>query len=181
LLYSAADGIAVIAVTYTNTMKRIDINWKTEWKPLAISVGIALAVGGLSSLLTSGSMEAFEQLQQPPLSPPGVLFPIVWTILYTLMGISAYLVWRTKSELRDGTLRLYVVQLAVNFIWPLLFFRAQAFGFAFFWLLLLWALVVALIFRFSDIEPIAGWLQVPYLAWLTFAAYLNFGVLLLNG
>ena len=159
----------------------IRIDWKTEWKPLAISVGIAFAVGGLSTLLTSGGMKAFEQLQQPPLSPRGIVFPIVWTLLYKLMGISAYLVWRTELPLREGALRLYAVQLAVNFVWPLLFFRLQALGFAFFWLLLLWALVVALIFRFSDVDPVAGWLQVPYLAWLTFAAYLSFGVLLLNG
>ena len=154
---------------------------KTEWKPLSLSIGIALAVGALSSILTSGSMEAFEQLNQPPLSPPGIVFPIVWTVLYTLMGLSAYLVWRETSPLRTGALRLYAVQLAVNFVWPLLFFRAQALGLAFAWLLLLWTLVVALIFRFSDIVPLAGWLQLPYLAWLTFAAYLSFGVLLLNG
>lgn len=157
------------------------IDWKAEWKPLAASVGIALVTGAISSLLTSSSMETFSDLNQPPLTPPGTVFPIVWSILYVLMGVSAYLVWRSKSELRTGALRLYVLQLAVNFAWPLLFFQLRALGFAFFWLLFLWVLVVAMLFRFYDIEPLAGILQLPYLAWLTFAAYLSFGVLLLNG
>ena len=157
------------------------IDWKNEWKPIVVSIGIALLTGAAASLLTSNSMEAFSALKQPPLSPPGIVFPIVWSVLYILMGFSAYLVYRSDSDLRTGALRLYALQLAVNFVWPILFFRLQAFGLAFFWLLLLWTLVVALIFRFYDVEPLAGVLQLPYLGWLTFAAYLNFGVLLLNG
>lgn len=162
-------------------MKAIEIDWKSEWKRLAIAAGGALAAGGLSALLTANSMETYAKLRQPPLSPPGAAFPIVWTGLYVLMGVSSYLVWRTRSDLRQSALRLYAIQLAVNIVWPLLFFNAQAFGLSFAWLLLLWGLVVAMIFRFYDVEPAAGLLQLPYLAWLTFAAYLNFGVLLLNG
>ena len=162
-------------------MKKWNLDRKTEWKPLAASIGIALGVGGLAALLTGSFADRYERLKQPPLSPPQAVFPVVWTVLYILMGISAYAVRRSDPKLREGALRIYALQLAVNFLWPLLFFRAEAFGLAFACLLLLWALVVAMIFRFGDAEPIAAALQLPYLAWLTFAAYLNFGVLLLNG
>ena len=125
---------------------------------------------------------AFSQTAiQPPLSPPAILFPIVWSILYAFMGVSAARVWLSQpSEDRSNGLNLFVAQLVVNFFWSLIFFNAGAYGFAFLWLLLLWALVFAMILTFRKVDPLAAYLQIPYLLWLTFAAYLNFGVWYLN-
>lgn len=115
------------------------------------------------------------------MSPPPLVFPIVWGILYALMGISAARISLSESSpQRSRGLNLFVVQLIVNFFWSPIFFNAQAFGFAFIWLLLLWALVLAMILTFREIDPLAAWLQIPYLIWLTFAAYLNLGVWYLN-
>ena len=153
-----------------------------EWKPFIISAGIALVVGILSGLLSMNGMEVYsETVIKPVLTPPSWLFPVVWTILYALMGISAAKVWLTKdSPARDRGLNLYVVQLIVNFFWSLIFFNAQAFGFALFWLLLLWVLVLLMIIEFYKVDKLAALLQIPYLIWLTFAAYLNLGVWVLN-
>ena len=152
------------------------------WKPYIISVAIALGVGTLSGLLSMGSMEEYAQfVTKPPLSPPGWLFPVVWTILYTLMGISAARVWRSKeSSARCKGLNLYVAQLIVNFFWSLIFFNAQAFGFAVLWLLLLWALVFLMILQFYKVDKLSALLQIPYLIWLSFATYLSIGVWYLN-
>lgn len=153
-----------------------------EWKPYVISAGIALGVGALSGLLSMNGMEIYAQtVIKPALTPPGWLFPVVWTLLYTLMGISAARVWRTKdSPERSRGLNLYVAQLIVNFFWSLIFFNAQAFGFALIWLLLLWVLVLLMILQFYRVDKLAALLQIPYLIWLTFAAYLNLGVWVLN-
>ena len=150
-------------------------------KPLIISVGIALGVGTLAGFLSRGSSMMYESVTRPPLSPPAIVFPIVWSILYVLMGISACLIWETEhGSARTRALSVYGVQLAVNFVWPLLFFNAQLYWFSFAWLLVLWVLVLWMIIEFVRIRPVAGWLQIPYLVWLTFAAYLNLGVALLN-
>lgn len=153
-----------------------------QWKPFLISAGIALSVGVLSGLLSMNSMEVYRQfITKPPLSPPGWLFPVVWTILYALMGISAARVWLAEdSAARSKGLNLYVAQLIVNFFWSLIFFNAQAFGFAVIWLLLLWVLVLLMILQFYKVDKLAALLQIPYLIWLTFAAYLSIGVWYLN-
>ena len=155
---------------------------KGKWKVYAIWILVAEAVGGLSAWLTREGTKVFsETVAQPPLSPPMLLFPIVWGILYLLMGISAARIYLEPPSLsRSRGLNLYAAQLIVNFFWSLIFFNARAFGFAFFWLLLLWVLVLLMILTFRKTDPIAAWLQVPYLLWLTFAAYLNLGVWLLN-
>ena len=122
-----------------------------------------------------------QTIIQPPLSPPGWLFPVVWTLLYALMGISAARVYLSPpSKARSLGLNLFVAQLVVNFFWSPIFFNLQAFGFAFFWLLLLWGLVLWMILVFRKVDPLAAKLQIPYLLWLTFAAYLNLGVWYLN-
>ncbi len=122
-----------------------------------------------------------SQIVQPPLSPPAILFPIVWGILYALMGISAARIYLSApSKERSLGLNIFAVQLVVNFFWSLIFFNAQAYGFAFIWLLLLWGLVLWMILTFRKVDPLAAWLQIPYLLWLTFAAYLNAGVWYLN-
>lgn len=152
------------------------------WITYALWILLAEGIGALSGWLTREGTEIFNQtVIQPPLSPPEIVFPIVWGILYALMGISAARVSRTPpSGTRSRGLNLFVIQLVVNFFWSLIFFNAQAFGFAFLWLLLLWFLVLWMILTFRQTDPIAAKLQIPYLVWLTFAAYLNFGVWYLN-
>ena len=157
------------------------MKWKT-WRPYIISVLIAMAVGGLSGLLSMDGMEAYStSVIKPALSPPGWVFGVVWPILYALMGIGAARIWLSSdSAAKSRGLNLYVAQLIVNFFWSLIFFNAQAFGFALIWLLLLWVLVLLMIVQFDKVDQKAAWLQIPYLLWLTFAAYLNFAVWLVN-
>ena len=157
------------------------MNWK-KWRPYLISAGIALAVGVLSGFLSMGGMEVYaNSVIKPTLTPPGWLFPAVWSVLYTLMGISAARIWLIPESIqRSRGLNLYVVQLIVNFFWSLIFFNAQAFGLAVIWLLLLWVLVLLMIVQFYKVDRLAAILQIPYLIWLTFAAYLSIGVWYLN-
>ena len=151
-------------------------------KPYLISAAIALAVGGVSALLSRQGMDVYNAVAvKPALSPPMWLFPVVWSILYVLMGVGAARVWqREPSTQRSRGLNLYIVQLIVNFFWSLLFFNAQAYGFAVLWLLLLWLLVLGMILSFRRVDPLAAKLQIPYLLWLTFALYLNISVWQLN-
>lgn len=155
---------------------------KKNWKTLLLFIAIPLIVGALAALITSGGMSDFAALKQPPLSPPAWLFPVAWTILYTLMGISSYLVYISDApsgEIRSA-LTLYGIQLVVNFLWPIFFFEFGMYLFSFVWLLLLWILVLWTLISFFRISKPAGWLMVPYLVWLTFAAYLNLAIYLLN-
>lgn len=155
---------------------------KIRWKPLIICLVIPLAVGGLSALLTRVGMEAFQRLNQPPLSPPGWLFPVVWTILFLLMGIASYLVF-TSKESRDAVntaLLVYGIQLVVNFFWSIFFFNFGAYLFSFFWLILLWVLILAVLLLFGRISKAAGYLMLPYLLWVSFAGYLNLAIYLIN-
>lgn len=153
-----------------------------RWKPLLISLFIPLGAGGLSALLSGGGMQDFSALRKPPLSPPGWLFPVAWSVLYLLMGFAAYRIWsdRASHPARQKALFAYGLQLIVNFFWSPIFFSAKAYLFAFLWLLLLWALILVTALRFAAIRPTAGRLLLPYLAWVTFAGYLNFGIYLLN-
>ncbi len=140
-----------------------------------------LGVGALSAFLTRDSMEQFSALNQPPLSPPGWLFPVVWTILFTLMGIASYLVSETGQPYRSKTaLTVYGTQLVFNFLWSLLFFNLQAYWFAFVWLILLWGLILLTTLLFYRLSKVAGYLMLPYFIWVTFAGYLNAGIALLN-
>ena len=154
---------------------------KIQWKKLAICVAIPLAVGALSALLTRSAMRDFAALDQPPLSPPGWLFPVVWSILYALMGIASYLVVVTESSERSrNALTLYGVQLAFNFVWSILFFNMGAYLLALVWLAILWVLILCTLLAFRRIHLWAGRLIVPYLLWVSFAAYLNAGIWYLN-
>lgn len=150
-------------------------------KPLIVSLFISLGVGGLSALLTRGSMETYRALKQPPLSPPGWVFPVVWTVLFALMGIAAYLVWMQDGPGRSGALALYGAQLIFNFFWTLIFFNLGNYALAFFWLAALWVLILLCTLSFFKEDARAGWMMVPYLVWVAFAGYLNAGVWLLNG
>ena len=151
-----------------------------KWLPYIISIAIALGVGGLGAVLTMNSMDIYSTLNQPALSPPGFLFPIVWTILYTLMGISAAIIYKTDDPERTQALKIYAFQLIVNFLWTIIFFNLRQFLFSFIWLVLLDVLVVIMISKFHKISPLAAWLQIPYLLWILFATYLNLGIYLLN-
>ena len=146
--------------------------------PFIIALLIPLAVGAVSSLL-SGTMMA-PTFIQPSFRPPGYLFPIVWTILYILMGISSYLVYTSDSPAKPAALLVYAIQLVFNFFWTILFFRFSLYGLAFLWLLVLIGLIVIMICLFSKIRPAAAYFQLPYLLWCLFAAYLNFAVYMLN-
>jgi len=155
---------------------------KQRWKSLLACLVIPLAVGGLSALLSGSGMAQFARLEQPPLSPPGWLFPVVWTILYLLMGLASWLVLTSGHDREDiqNALWLYGVQLVVNFFWSIWFFGLSMYLFAFVWLILLWLLIIGTTVQFYRIDPRAGLLMIPYVLWVTFAGYLNFAIYLLN-
>lgn len=153
---------------------------KVQWKAFIACLLIPLAVGALSAFLTRNSMNIYELIQQPPLAPPSWLFPIVWTLLYILMGISSYLISTAYSEYKNEALILYGLQLILNFIWPLIFFLGQNYLIAFVVLIILWYVVLKMIQAFAEIRPLAAKLQIPYLIWLTFAGYLNLMIYFLN-
>lgn len=154
---------------------------KNDWKKLIACLALPLAVGGLSALL-SGGMDSYSTLEKPPLAPPGWIFPIVWTVLYLLMGYASYLV--TVSRADSAKIRrawiFYGLQLLANFIWPLLFFGGGLYLTALLWIVVLWILVFLTIWAFSQVNERAGDLLIPYILWITFAAYLNLGFFLLN-
>ncbi len=150
-------------------------------KPYVISIAIALAVGGLSAVFTSGNMNMYDTLNRPPLSPPMWLFPVVWSILFILMGVSSAMVYVKKDETDvSGALKVYALQLIVNFFWSIIFFNMRAYLFAVVWLALLWILILIMIISFRKIKPLAGYLQIPYLVWVSFALYLTIMIYLLN-
>ena len=151
-------------------------------KKLIISLLVPLGVGGLSALITGGNMDIYSKIDRPPLSPPGIVFPIVWSVLYTLMGISLYLVWNKNDNSSQSNIAYFwfAVQLFLNFIWSPIFFGAQQYLVAFIVLILLIASVVAMIVSFYKISKPAALLQIPYLIWLIFAGYLNLAIYILN-
>lgn len=155
---------------------------KTDWKKLIGSVAIPLAVGGLSALITKDSMVVFEYVDKPPLSPPMWLFPVVWSILYILMGLALYYVRVSNASIqrKRAAYVYYALQLAFNFGWPIFFFNMEAFLTAFIWLCVMWLFILLTIIKFFDIDKKAGWLMIPYILWSTFALYLNYGVYMLN-
>ena len=140
-------------------------------------------VGALSGWLTREGTEVYQQtVLQPSFAPPPLVFPVVWGILYALMGIGAARVWVSPpSGARSAGINVFIVQLVVNFFWSLIFFNLQAYGLALMWLVLLWVLILGMIVLFFRVDRLAGLLQIPYLLWVTFAAVLNFAVWRLNG
>lgn len=147
-------------------------------KILIVNLVISLGVGGLSSILTRDSMDIYSTITLPPFAPPSSLFPIMWTILYILMAISATIIYRKSSSAKS--LVIYAVQLLVNFIWPLIFFDGRMLFASFLWLMLLWILVLWMTVEFYKVDHIAAYLQIPYILWLTFAAVLNWSIFSLN-
>ena len=151
-------------------------------KKIWFFLGLPLAVGGLATLL-AGGMGSYKTFAQPPLSPPGWVFPVVWTLLYLAMGYASFRVYTKEENHRQCrlSLGLYLVQLFFNFLWPIVFFRFEAFLLAFGVLIALWIGIVATMWQFYKSDERAGDLLIPYLLWVTFAGYLNLGVYLLNG
>lgn len=163
-------------------MKKLNVS------KLIIAIIISLLVGGLSAFLTKDAMMVFDNIKKPPLAPPGILFPIVWSILYILMGCASYLIQNidvTKLNAEQVTLRknvliVYVVQLIFNFFWSIIFFKFSMYKFAFVWLVVLWILIFVFIKKALKVNKVAAYLMFPYLLWVTFAGYLNIMIAVLN-
>ena len=159
---------------------------ETKTKLLAVCIALPLATGALSSFLTRDDMIAFRAAQKPALYPPDLIFPIVWTVLFFLMGIASYRIIRAHKKNDTAIYRVriaiayYVLQLAVNFIWPLVFFSYHAYWLAFAVLIMLVYIVLRTYHAFSAIDRFAGYYLLPYLVWLAFAGYLNVTVAMLN-
>ena len=158
------------------------MNKKIKPKLLILCLLLPLLVGFLSAFLSRGGMESFGSVEQSPLTPPPVVFIVVWTVLYLLMGLASYLVLTTRAPQQqiDSALRVYGIQLAFNFFWSIFFFGLGAYLFSFVWLVGLWIAILLNIIAFYKISKPAGLLLIPYLLWVTFAGYLNLSVYLLN-
>lgn len=155
---------------------------KINWKTLIICIFIPLFIGGVAGFISKDSMAIFENLTKPPLSPPGWLFPVVWTILYILMGIASYLIVTSSADKKEinRAIKFYVLQLFFNFLWTYLFFNLQLYTISFIWLLALWILIFITIVSFYRISKTAAYLLIPYLLWVSYAGYLNLGIAVLN-
>ncbi len=155
---------------------------KIRWKTLIGAIALPIIVGGISAIFSMRGMKQFELLNKPPLSPPGWLFPIVWTILYVLMGIASYLVL-TANKGEKATVKAlstYAIQLLFNFMWSIFFFGLDLYAFSFIWLVALFVLIALSAVRFYRIDQRSAYLLIPYLVWVAFAGYLNLGVAILN-
>ncbi len=148
---------------------------KSERKMLLPCLALPLAVSALSALLTGGAGNGYASCELPPLAPPGWVFPVVRTLLCLLMGLSSYLALRVRAPQQEkrSAAWLYLAQLAVSLIWPILFFRLGWRLFAFFWLMLLWLLALLTQNAFSRLSRTAGYLLLPQLLWVAFSGYLN--------
>lgn len=155
---------------------------KKTIKSYAFFILSALAVGGLSAFFTRNNMDINKDVLMPPLSPPPIVFPIVWTLLFILMGVSAAIIYNydAPQKQKSNALFIYALSLFVNFSWNIIFFNLRAFGFAFFWLLLLLTLIIVTIIKYFKIQKIAAYLQIPYCLWVIFAGYLTAGIWWLN-
>ena len=150
---------------------------KNKWI-LAKNIILPIALGGLVGLIISQFMD-YNTLQKPPLSPPGFIFGIVWSILYLLMGIAyGMLVYKEKSD--EEVSKIYWTQLIINLIWPILFFVFKIRLFSSIWIIILLILVISMVIKFYKKDKIIGYSQIPYLLWIMFATYLNIGVHILN-
>ena len=144
------------------------------WKTLVLLQLLTLGPGGVIGWLTSRDTAFYQSLNKPGFAPPGWLFPVVWSLLYAAMALAMWLVLRSNAGNKRMLLSIYFVQLAVNLLWPVIFFLQQALGLAFVWLVLLAGLVLLMLIRFFRHSKTAGWLIVPYLLWIVFAGVLNF-------
>lgn len=155
---------------------------KKKIRSYVIAILIPLAVGALSAFVTRNGMDIYSDVLTPPLSPPSIAFPIVWSLLFLLMGISSGIIYNSEAPppQKRSALYTYGTSLFFNFCWSIIFFNLRMFLFSFVWLLLLLFLIVQTILKYNKITPLAAWLQVPYFLWVSFAGYLNFAIWLLN-
>lgn len=150
-------------------------------KKLVKNLAIPLVVGGVTGFLTKNDVAEFmATAQKPVFMPPGWLFPVVWTILYALMGIAAYIVDTSPKADNTKAFVFYYAQLFFNFIWSFIFFSSGNFLLAFLWILILLALIIITTVKFYKIEPKAAYLMIPYIIWVAFATVLNFSIYILN-
>lgn len=152
---------------------------KIDFKTLLYSIIIPVFLGSFVGFLTA-PFNNYDEFNSPPFAPPGIVFPIVWTILYTLMGISSYLIIKSDDIGKNDALFVYGIQLIINLLWSIWFFVFDAYLVSFIWILLLIGFVVVMIKKFYDINKISAYLQIPYLLWLIFAAILNLFIYFLN-
>lgn len=155
---------------------------KIKWKSFIVLILIPLFTGGLAALITGDSFSSFESVKKPLLTPPAWLFPVVWSILYVLMGIASYLVLQAENsgDEKINAFVFYALQLIFNFFWPILFFGFSAYFISFAWIILLLALILITTAKFYKLSIPAGLLMIPYILWVSFATYLNFAVFMLN-
>ncbi|MBQ0042454.1 MAG: tryptophan-rich sensory protein [Lachnospiraceae bacterium] len=149
---------------------------------LIIALLIPLLVGGVSAAISMPGMAMYETMNKPPLSPPAWLFSVAWTILYLIMGFASYIILVSDADMKTKTkaMILYGIQLLMNFMWSIVFFVWRMYLIAFIWLMIMWCLVIFCTIRFFFIRRPAAYLLVPYVLWLTFAAYLNLGSYIVN-
>ena len=157
----------------------MNIDFKKILK-VGLFIAIPLLIGGLSALITMGNMQLFDSINKPPLAPPKWLFPVAWTILYIMMGIASYFLYKADSEEGREALVLYGIQLFFNFWWSIIFFNLKAYWFAAIWLFTMWIIILILLIKSKKIDVRSFWLLLPYFIWTTFAFYLNFGIAVLN-
>lgn len=152
---------------------------RIDWKKLIIITVITFIVGTFFSFFTMNSMDTFKDLSKP-INVPSVLFPIVWSILYLLMSISCYLIVQSNDKDKKEGIILYAIQLVINSLWTLIFFGVGAYLLSFIWIIILLIVVIIMLAKFYNINKIAMYINIPYVLWLLFAAYLNLGIYLLN-
>ncbi len=162
-------------------LKNIMRNMSQEKKTYIFFIILCETVGLISGLLSMMGMRNFDDVMQSGLTPPGIVFPIVWFVLYALMGIGAARIRLAEESLEQvKALLIFSLQLAVNFFWSIIFFDLQAFQFAFWWLLILWVLIILMITAYHKVDKLAAYIQIPYLLWVTFAGYLTYMTWMMN-
>jgi tryptophan-rich sensory protein len=163
-------------------MNVFKVNGKFNFKALILSIIIVEGTGFLSGFLGMSDSSFYSSLKKPIFSPPGFIFPIVWVILYFLMALAVYRIWMRGQEgiFINKALFLFFIQLALNFLWTIIFFRFQLFGLAFLELILLLIFILLTTFEFFKIDKVAGILMIPYILWVSFAGILNFAIWSLN-
>lgn len=173
-------------IEHINKMRKDDFmknKKKNKVIIFTVAVAIPLFVGGVAAFLTKDNMDIYETVNTPPLSPPAFLFPVVWTLLYILMGVSSGLIWLKREEEKEraeNALLIYAASLVFNFIWSLIFFNFRMYLFSFVWLVALLILILLTVIKYKALSRVAAYLQIPYLLWVAFAGYLNFGIYILN-
>ena len=156
-------------------------NMSQEKKTYIFIIILCETVGLISGLLSMMGMRGFDDVMQSELTPPGIVFPIVWFVLYALMGIGAARIRLAEESLEQvKALFIFSLQLAVNFFWSIIFFDLQAFQFAFWWLVILWVLIILMITAYHKVDKLAVYIQIPYLLWVTFAGYLTYMTWMMN-